>query len=124
MLNTRGRRGLAGQRKHVLYRVGLHVRNLLRGLYRRDGAYSVGLCTEAVDLLFSASGAEGLFSEGALQRQFRDAHAIGAHIAFNFDAAGSNNGKLVFMPLEASSVIGAIGGISELAKATLDKSDK
>ena len=31
-------------------------------------------------------------------------------------AAGSND-KLVFMPLEASSVIGAIGGIGELAKA-------
>ncbi len=31
--------------------------------------------------------------------------------------AGAANDKLVFMPLEASSVIGAIGGISELAKA-------
>ncbi len=30
--------------------------------------------------------------------------------------ATSNNGKLVFMPLEASGVIGAIGGIAELAK--------
>jgi 3-hydroxy-9,10-secoandrosta-1,3,5(10)-triene-9,17-dione monooxygenase len=62
--------------------------------YRRDGAYSVGLCTEAVDILFGASGAGGLYSEGALQRQFRDAHAIQAHIAFNFDAAGANNGKV------------------------------
>jgi regulator of protease activity HflC (stomatin/prohibitin superfamily) len=32
------------------------------------------------------------------------------------DIATSNNEKLVLMPLEASSVIGAIGGISELAK--------
>ncbi len=62
--------------------------------YRRDGAYSVGLCTEAVDILFAASGAGGLFSRGHLQRQFRDAHAINAHIAFNFDAAGSNNGRV------------------------------
>ncbi len=31
--------------------------------------------------------------------------------------ASSANDKLVFMPLEASSVIGAIGGIGELAKA-------
>lgn len=62
--------------------------------YRRDGAFSVGLCTEAVDLLFGASGAGGLYSEGPLQRQFRDAHAIQAHIAFNFDAAGANNGKV------------------------------
>jgi len=29
-----------------------------------------------------------------MQRQFRDAHAIGAHIAFNFDAAGSNFGRV------------------------------
>jgi 3-hydroxy-9,10-secoandrosta-1,3,5(10)-triene-9,17-dione monooxygenase len=62
--------------------------------YRRDGAYSVNLCTEAVSLLFSASGARGLYTTGALQRQFRDAHAINAHIAFNFDAAGTNYGRV------------------------------
>jgi 3-hydroxy-9,10-secoandrosta-1,3,5(10)-triene-9,17-dione monooxygenase len=62
--------------------------------YRRDGAYAVNLCTEAVSLLFSASGARGLFSSGALQRQFRDAHAINAHIAFSFDAAGTNYGRV------------------------------
>src|SRR6266581_9482608 len=61
---------------------------------RRDGAYSVNLCTEAVSLLFSASGARGLFTSGALQRQFRDAHAINSHIAFNFDAAGTNYGRV------------------------------
>ena len=62
--------------------------------YRRDGAFAVGLCTEAVSLLFSASGARGLYTSGALQRQFRDAHAISAHIAFNFDAAGTNFGRV------------------------------
>ncbi|MGH9791888.1 MAG: SPFH domain-containing protein, partial [Candidatus Acidiferrales bacterium] len=36
--------------------------------------------------------------------------------------ATSPNQKLVFMPLEASSVIGAIGGIAELAKAAAEKS--
>jgi 3-hydroxy-9,10-secoandrosta-1,3,5(10)-triene-9,17-dione monooxygenase len=61
---------------------------------RRDGAYSVNLCTEAVSLLFSASGARGLFTSGALQRQFRDAHAINSHIAFSFDAAGINYGRV------------------------------
>lgn len=67
---------------------------LAKTRYRRDGAFSVGLCTEAVDLLFAASGASGLYAEGPLQRQFRDAHAIGAHIAFSFDAAGGDNGKV------------------------------
>jgi 3-hydroxy-9,10-secoandrosta-1,3,5(10)-triene-9,17-dione monooxygenase len=62
--------------------------------YRRDGAFSVNLCTDAVSLLFSASGARGLYSAGALQRQFRDAHAINAHIAFSFDAAGTNYGRV------------------------------
>jgi 3-hydroxy-9,10-secoandrosta-1,3,5(10)-triene-9,17-dione monooxygenase len=61
---------------------------------RRDGAYSVNLCTEAVSLLFAASGARGLYTSGALQRQFRDAHAINSHIAFNFDAAGTNYGRV------------------------------
>jgi regulator of protease activity HflC (stomatin/prohibitin superfamily) len=35
--------------------------------------------------------------------------------------ATSSNEKLVFMPLEASGVIGAIGGIAELAKSAADK---
>src|SRR3979411_2741551 len=61
---------------------------------RRDGAYAVNLCPEAVSLLFSASGARGLFTSGALQRQFRDAHAINSHLAFNFDAAGTNYGRV------------------------------
>jgi 3-hydroxy-9,10-secoandrosta-1,3,5(10)-triene-9,17-dione monooxygenase len=61
---------------------------------RRDGAYSVNLCTDAVSLMFSASGARGLFTSGALQRQFRDAHAINSHIAFSFDAAGTNYGRV------------------------------
>jgi 3-hydroxy-9,10-secoandrosta-1,3,5(10)-triene-9,17-dione monooxygenase len=61
---------------------------------RRDGAFSVNLCTEAVSMLFAASGARGLFTTGALQRQFRDAHAINSHLAFNFDAAGTNYGRV------------------------------
>jgi 3-hydroxy-9,10-secoandrosta-1,3,5(10)-triene-9,17-dione monooxygenase len=61
---------------------------------RRDGAFSVNLCTEAVSLLFAASGARSLYTSGALQRQFRDAHAINSHIAFNFDAAGTNYGRV------------------------------
>jgi 3-hydroxy-9,10-secoandrosta-1,3,5(10)-triene-9,17-dione monooxygenase len=61
---------------------------------RRDGAFSVNLCTDAVSLLFTASGARSLFTSGALQRQFRDAHAVNSHLAFNFDAAGTNYGRV------------------------------
>jgi 3-hydroxy-9,10-secoandrosta-1,3,5(10)-triene-9,17-dione monooxygenase len=69
---------------------------------RRDGAFSVNLCTEAVSLLFSASGARALFTTGVLQRQFRDAHAINSHFAFNFDAAGTNYGRVALgLPSES-----------------------
>jgi 3-hydroxy-9,10-secoandrosta-1,3,5(10)-triene-9,17-dione monooxygenase len=61
---------------------------------RRDGAFSVNLCTDAVSMLFAASGARGLFTTGVLQRQFRDAHAINSHLAFNFDTAGTNYGRV------------------------------
>jgi 3-hydroxy-9,10-secoandrosta-1,3,5(10)-triene-9,17-dione monooxygenase len=72
-----------------------HVPSMaIKTKYRRDGAFSVNLCTEAVSMLFAASGARGLFTTGALQRQFRDAHAINAHLAFNFDAAGTNYGRV------------------------------
>jgi regulator of protease activity HflC (stomatin/prohibitin superfamily) len=35
--------------------------------------------------------------------------------------AGANNQKVIFMPLEASSVIGAIGGITEIARQSFAK---
>ena len=38
--------------------------------------------------------------------------------------ATSDNEKLVLMPLEASSVIGAIGGIAELAKSSMENQQK
>src|SRR3954451_4762862 len=62
--------------------------------YRRDGAFSVNLCTDAVSMLLAARGARRLFTTGALQPQFRDAHAIISHHAFNFDAAGTNYGRM------------------------------
>ena len=39
------------------------------------------------------------------------------------DIASADNQKIIFMPLEASSLIGTLGGIGELAKATF-KSDE
>jgi 3-hydroxy-9,10-secoandrosta-1,3,5(10)-triene-9,17-dione monooxygenase len=72
-----------------------HIPNMAaKTKLRRDGAFSVNMCTEAVSMLFAASGARGLFTTGALQRQFRDAHAINSHLAFNFDAAGTNYGRV------------------------------
>jgi 3-hydroxy-9,10-secoandrosta-1,3,5(10)-triene-9,17-dione monooxygenase len=64
------------------------------GFAVNDGAFAVNLCTEAVDMLFLAGGARGLSMSGVTQRQFRDAHAVAAHISFSFDVAGSNWGRM------------------------------
>ncbi|KPJ92980.1 MAG: protease, partial [Gammaproteobacteria bacterium SG8_15] len=55
-----------------------------------------------------------------------DINAINYFVATKYvDAlkkiASADNSKLIFMPLEASSVIGSIGGISELAKQAMSK---
>jgi len=38
--------------------------------------------------------------------------------------AAADNSKVILMPLEASQVIGAVGGIGEIVKATFDKDDR
>jgi regulator of protease activity HflC (stomatin/prohibitin superfamily) len=55
-----------------------------------------------------------------------DVQAINYFVAQKYieslkEVASANNSKLIFMPLEASSVIGALGGIGELAKEALAK---
>ena len=37
--------------------------------------------------------------------------------------ASANNSKVVLMPLESSQVIGAVGGIGEIVRATFDSRD-
>jgi 3-hydroxy-9,10-secoandrosta-1,3,5(10)-triene-9,17-dione monooxygenase len=54
--------------------------------FRRDLAYGVQLCTEAVDMLHAMAGANGLYDSYPIQRIFRDAHALTGHISFSFDA--------------------------------------
>lgn len=62
--------------------------------YRRDGAFTVQQCTKAVDIMFAASGGGGIYNRNPVQRRFRDAHAINAHLAFNFDMAGTAYGRV------------------------------
>jgi 3-hydroxy-9,10-secoandrosta-1,3,5(10)-triene-9,17-dione monooxygenase len=69
---------------------------------RRDAAFAVGLCTEAVDILYRAAGARALYTKDSLQRRFRDAHAVAAHISFNFDVAGPAWGRIA-LGLEADN---------------------
>ena len=53
--------------------------------YKRNAAYAAGLCTEAVDALHAVTGATGIYESYPLERIFRDAHALGAHISLNLD---------------------------------------
>ena len=61
---------------------------------RRDQAYAARLCTRAVDRLFGAAGAKGIFSDNVVQRKFRDLRAANVHIAVNWDLAGTTYGRV------------------------------
>lgn len=62
--------------------------------FRRDGAYAARLCTRAVDLLFEASGGDGLYDRRDIQRAFRDVHAANSHNALTWDVAATLYGKV------------------------------
>jgi alkylation response protein AidB-like acyl-CoA dehydrogenase len=53
---------------------------------RRAQAYSARISVEAIDGLFEALGAGGLFQSEEIQRYWRDAHAAAAHFGQNWDA--------------------------------------
>jgi 3-hydroxy-9,10-secoandrosta-1,3,5(10)-triene-9,17-dione monooxygenase len=57
--------------------------------FKRNVAYAMDLCTEAVDSLHALAGANGIYDRYPIQRLFRDQHALSAHIGFSWDAQGS-----------------------------------
>jgi 3-hydroxy-9,10-secoandrosta-1,3,5(10)-triene-9,17-dione monooxygenase len=57
--------------------------------YRAHSAFAVNQAREAVEVLWSCYGAQGLYTRDPLQRHLRDVLAIGQHFSFNFDIAGS-----------------------------------
>lgn len=70
--------------------------------WRRDGAYAACLCTEAVNLLFAATGGGGVYLDQPIQRAFRDAHAANAHYALSWDVNGVPWGRVALgLPAEA-----------------------
>ena len=56
---------------------------------KRNVAFAVQLCTEAVDSLHGMAGARGIYDHYPIQRLFRDAHSLMGHIAFSWDAQAS-----------------------------------
>lgn len=61
--------------------------------YRRDAFFATRLCLEAVDILMGIAGSGGLYTTGAMQRLFRDAHAANAHVMFSPDIQGAIFGQ-------------------------------
>jgi len=57
--------------------------------FKRNVAYAMELCTEAVDTLHALAGANGIYDRYPIQRLFRDQHALGGHIGFSWDAQGA-----------------------------------
>jgi 3-hydroxy-9,10-secoandrosta-1,3,5(10)-triene-9,17-dione monooxygenase len=61
--------------------------------YRRDAFFATRLCFEAVNILMGVAGSGGLYTTGAMQRLFRDAHAANAHVMFSPDIQGQIFGQ-------------------------------
>jgi len=57
--------------------------------FKRNVAYAMGLCTEAVDQLHALAGANGIYDRYPIERLFRDQHALTGHIGFSWDAQGA-----------------------------------
>jgi 3-hydroxy-9,10-secoandrosta-1,3,5(10)-triene-9,17-dione monooxygenase len=67
---------------------------LTKATWRRDGAFSAGLCERAVDVLFKAGGGGALFDNHPLQRAFRDVHAATAHISMIWEPQATTFGRI------------------------------
>jgi 3-hydroxy-9,10-secoandrosta-1,3,5(10)-triene-9,17-dione monooxygenase len=63
--------------------------------FKRNVAYAMERCTEAVDDLHALAGANGIYDRYPIQRLFRDQHALAAHIGFSWDAQGAAWGLVV-----------------------------
>ncbi|MDH5557284.1 MAG: acyl-CoA dehydrogenase family protein [Alphaproteobacteria bacterium] len=73
--------------------------------YRRDGAWSVKLCVDAVDRINRLAGGGGLYLRSPIQRAFRDVHAVASHISFNTDVAGTTFGRVALgLPLDNPTI--------------------
>lgn len=65
-----------------------------RAAWRLNLGYACKLCVSAVERLYPLAGAQGLSAADPLQRAWRDAHAVSAHIALVWDIQAVNYGAV------------------------------
>jgi 3-hydroxy-9,10-secoandrosta-1,3,5(10)-triene-9,17-dione monooxygenase len=71
-----------------------------RTLLRRDWTYAMKTLRDAMDALIKISGSSGLMAGNAVQRCWRDVHAISSHVVMNWDVPAENYGRMAFgLPL-------------------------
>ncbi len=75
-----------------LGRAGLPIGPEERVRYRRDAGFAALLSINAVEGVYPLLGGGGLAKDNPIQRHWRDVHAIGQHLACNWDTAGSTYG--------------------------------
>jgi 3-hydroxy-9,10-secoandrosta-1,3,5(10)-triene-9,17-dione monooxygenase len=61
-----------------------------RGRYRRDAAWCIRTCTEAVARLAPAAGGHAIFLDDPMQRALRDSQALASHVVADWDTAGES----------------------------------
>lgn len=113
-----------GERQsEILKAEGLKIAAILEAEGRKESAFRDA---EARERLAEAEArATEMVSKAIAQG---DVQAINYFVAQKYvgaleKIASANNQKLILMPLEASSVIGALGGISEIAKEAFKNND-
>lgn len=65
-----------------------------RARYRRDNAYSAKLCVQAVDRVYPIMGGRGIAADNAVNRAWRDVHAVSHHISMSWDVQAGPSGAL------------------------------
>ncbi|MDD2802417.1 MAG: SPFH domain-containing protein [Methylococcaceae bacterium] len=109
------------RQSEILRAEGAQQAVILEAEGRKQSSY---LDADARERLAEAEAKATLMVSEAISKG--DIQAINYFVAQKYieslkSIASAENSKLVFMPLDSSSVIGAIGGIAELAKEALNK---
>jgi regulator of protease activity HflC (stomatin/prohibitin superfamily) len=109
------------RQSEILRAEGAQQAAILEAEGRKEASYRDA---DARERLAQAEARATLMVSDAISKG--DVQAINYFVAQKYiealkEIASANNSKLVFMPLDASSVMGALGGIGELAKEAMTK---